>query len=308
MPYDSNYPWPEPALKHHRPRIVGLLGEAGAGKDTVAALALEWVDGVGIALADPMKEFARDVFYFTDEQLWGPSACRNAIDERLSYDPPSRREPLRLSWWKKLLSYAQPSRLPTVLAYSNEEIGRARDECWARFHVHAVPWLQAVLPEKFPLAEGLLQLRRWMSIVMKQRNITPRYVLQTLGTEFGRAVDEDIWIRKGCRAAQEIVARGGWCFIKDVRFLNEARVLRSLDAEVWRIARPGLDTSAVASAGVAKHASEMQQRDPEMDGYVTKECVNDKPLAELKYRVHDWLVQLPANPAPPVVEIYYDHA
>lgn len=62
--------------------IIGLLGRAGAGKDTVADFLVKDHNFVKVALADPLKRICRDVFAFTDEQLWGPSEKRNAPDER----------------------------------------------------------------------------------------------------------------------------------------------------------------------------------------------------------------------------------
>jgi hypothetical protein len=62
--------------------IIGLLGQAGAGKDTTADFLVKNHNFVKVALADPLKRIARDVFDFTDEQLWGPSEKRNAPDMR----------------------------------------------------------------------------------------------------------------------------------------------------------------------------------------------------------------------------------
>jgi hypothetical protein len=62
--------------------IIGITGRAGAGKDTAADVLVERFGFVKVALADPIKRICRDVFAFTDEQLWGASEKRNAPDER----------------------------------------------------------------------------------------------------------------------------------------------------------------------------------------------------------------------------------
>jgi hypothetical protein len=62
--------------------VVGLCGVAGSGKDTVADFLVKNHGFVKVAFADPLKRICKDVFNFTDEQLWGPSAMRNAADER----------------------------------------------------------------------------------------------------------------------------------------------------------------------------------------------------------------------------------
>ncbi len=65
-------------------RIVGLCGQAGAGKDTVADFLVLDHSFVKIALADPIKRAAQDWFGFSYEQLWGPSELRNAPDPRFT--------------------------------------------------------------------------------------------------------------------------------------------------------------------------------------------------------------------------------
>jgi len=62
--------------------IIGLCGLAGSGKDTTADFLSKNHDFVKVALADPLKRICKDVFNFTDEQLWGPSAERNKPDQR----------------------------------------------------------------------------------------------------------------------------------------------------------------------------------------------------------------------------------
>ncbi len=67
--------------------IIGISGLANAGKDTVADLLTTQMDFVKVSLADPMKRFCAEVFGWDRDRLWGPSAMRNAIDERLPRGP-----------------------------------------------------------------------------------------------------------------------------------------------------------------------------------------------------------------------------
>lgn len=62
--------------------IIGVSGVAGSGKSTTADFLANNHGFVAIALADPMKRFCREIFGFTNEQLWGPSSSRNAGDSR----------------------------------------------------------------------------------------------------------------------------------------------------------------------------------------------------------------------------------
>ena len=75
-------------------KIIGLLGQAGSGKDTAAVYINRFLNEgpharfrfktcvEKVALADPMKRFCQGVFQFTDKQLWGPSEERDRVDPR----------------------------------------------------------------------------------------------------------------------------------------------------------------------------------------------------------------------------------
>lgn len=62
-------------------RLLGISGLAGSGKDTFASF-FQPFNAANVALADPLKRIARDVYDFSDQQLWGPSEERNKPDPR----------------------------------------------------------------------------------------------------------------------------------------------------------------------------------------------------------------------------------
>jgi hypothetical protein len=63
--------------------ILLLCGDSGCGKDSAADLLVRDHNAVKIAQADPIKRIAKSLFGFSNEQLWGPSELRNAVDKRL---------------------------------------------------------------------------------------------------------------------------------------------------------------------------------------------------------------------------------
>ncbi|KAF1049339.1 deoxynucleotide monophosphate kinase family protein [Xylophilus sp.] len=82
---------------------------------------------------------------------------------------------------------------------------------------------------------------------------SPRQLMQTLGTEWGRQlVREDFWVRRALAAAETIP--GGRAVISDVRFDNEAEAIRAAGGVVLHIVRPdALEVSSHPSeAGVAR--------------------------------------------------------
>lgn len=79
---------------------------------------------------------------------------------------------------------------------------------------------------------------------------TPRRMMQTIGTEWGRVhVDPDLWLKAAMRKALPIVEAGGRVVVTDARFENEAAAVRAAGGTVVHIDRPGCPT-------VAGHASE----------------------------------------------------
>ncbi len=114
--------------------------------------------------------------------------------------------------------------------------------------------------------------------------LTPRYALQTLGTEWGRDCFEDIWADLGMRRAKAYLATHPLetVVIPDCRFVNEARAVRAAGGQVWRIVRPGAGLSGAASA----HQSEMEQESPEFNALVNVTIYNDGTLNDLASQIH----------------------
>src|SRR4051812_10494441 len=77
--------------------IVILAGGAGSGKDTVGEHLHARYGAVVIAQADPLKRFVRDVFGFSEQQLWGPSQLRNEPDPAFQRRNPWRSAMLDIS-------------------------------------------------------------------------------------------------------------------------------------------------------------------------------------------------------------------
>jgi len=177
--------------------IIALSGLAGSGKDTVADVLSMNARCERVAFADPMKQFAREVFEFSHDQLYGPSAMRNAPDPR----------------------YTRPN-------------GEA---------------------------------------------LTPRFALQTLGTEWGRNCDPSLWAKVGVRRAIELEKAGLVAVITDCRFINEAKLVREAGGLVWFVDR-GLAASST-------HPSETEMLSPEFQALVTVTVSNKRSLWDLAVSV-----------------------
>jgi hypothetical protein len=102
--------------------------------------------------------------------------------------------------------------------------------------------------------------------MIPELGVTPRHLMITLGTEWGRnQVREDLWIRLW-KAAAEMEGR---VVADDVRFPNEVDAIRAAGGQVWRVHRPGV----VASS----HVSEQLNVEPDLTLY------NSRSLADLRF-------------------------
>lgn len=114
--------------------------------------------------------------------------------------------------------------------------------------------------------------------------LTPRYALQTLGTEWGRNCDPDLWVKVAMAKALKVHQDGYLAIITDVRFVNEARAVRDAGGVIWRIYRSGRAHS---------HASEAEIWSEKMTELVDSEIVNTASLEALELAVKDRLEALP---------------
>lgn len=258
-------------------KIIGLLGQAGVGKDTVAAMVapvhLVFLNGsvvdirtkvkneataalpdapplgthaIQVGLADPLKEFCHHVYGFSLEQLWGPSEARNRPDQRF---PREYRE-------------HRPDR---------GTCNRCGD----------------------PSAASCFSY------------LTPREALQQLGTEWGRSLYSETWVDLLLRRIEMFAARAperpaqahafvnSWVVprvetvvVSDCRFINEIAVLSERRHAVWRVERNQKNGS------VSNHLSEQEQTSDEAAGYVQHVIDNNGTFANLRSKVREALATL----------------
>lgn len=84
---------------------------------------------------------------------------------------------------------------------------------------------------------------------------SPRDILQFIGTEGFRSVDPDCWVQLLLRQAKEA---GKPVVVPDVRFMNEARVLREAKAVLWRVECPDHPRQLAMTQAQKAHPSESE--------------------------------------------------
>ena len=229
--------------------IIGFCGPSSSGKDTAAKMLQNHLTEVStISFAAPLKEFAQYVFEFPVENLWGSSSLRNEIF-------PEFANPERWTRARKLKDdgYARTWAKTVLITYygsgEHEALSDALDL-----------WFQDL--EKESLGVGL----------------SPRRMLQTLGTECGRTVSPDIWANYGIHRAKSLLnsSHARVVAITDVRFVNESKIIRASDGEVWFLSRTsGLQGQA------SQHKSETELLSDEMRATFSRTIDNTGSLEHL---------------------------
>lgn len=89
------------------------------------------------------------------------------------------------------------------------------------------------------LGISLHELERIKDDYLPEWNCSARHMMQTLGTDWGRyMVSPDIWTNIAERKLRPRIDDGGLVLFSDVRFENEADLIRSLGGQIWHLKRP----------------------------------------------------------------------
>jgi hypothetical protein len=133
------------------------------------------------------------------------------------------------------------------------------------------------------LSVAELQDRRRKETELEWLPASPRRLLQTIGTEWGReTIHPEIWIMATLRRIDS--SEAGVAVVTDVRFDNEAEAIQRRGGAVWRIVRPGAGLSGLEGT----HSSE--RGIPE--SLVDDEILNDADLRTLDLRLDEAMSRL----------------
>ncbi|MCW5597713.1 MAG: hypothetical protein KIT80_23665 [Chitinophagaceae bacterium] len=85
---------------------------------------------------------------------------------------------------------------------------------------------------------------------------SPREVMQSFGTDWGRnMIHPDIWVKHTKMNIRRLLDKNLKVVVTDVRYNNEAEMIRDLGGEIWKIDRPNnpfkIDTSHCSENGIA---------------------------------------------------------
>jgi hypothetical protein len=103
-----------------------------------------------------------------------------------------------------------------------------------------------------------------------------RRLLQATGVAARKHIDEDLWVIAALRKMNEV---GKQYVITDVRFQNEAVMIKQSGGHIWRVERQGIGP-------VNEHVSEHDLDNWEFDSYIH----NNSTIEDLKFAVKTTLM------------------
>jgi len=179
----------------YKKKLIAFVAGKQVGKTIASQYICQKYGYVKLSFADPLKCALREIFGFTDEQLWGDQ--------------------------KEII-----------------------DEYWG---------------------------------------VSPRSLMQLIGTEFFRLqmkehvpqIGDNIWLRVAQRKIQQFLNRGQMIVIDDVRFTNEADLIRQMGGFLIRIDRPSVATI------VDSHESEQQNKHIITDATI----INDQDIETFHHKI-----------------------
>jgi hypothetical protein len=240
--------------------LLGVSGLAGVGKDTAANFLVKEFDFVKISFADPLKRIARDVFDFTEQQLWGPSEYRNKPDKRYprnhSYPPGIKMNS------KGVLT------TPVCLCCGWDPGSLVRNESESP---------QCYLTPRYALQKLGTEWGRDC-----YENVWIEYGLRLSKTILDSPTKFDYTNKLGCYPSDRSANPVQGIVIADCRFKNEIETMQAKGGRMLRLKRPG--AGLLGSAGT--HASELEQQSI-LDSAFNFVIDNDGTIEDLGKRMAD---------------------
>lgn len=109
---------------------------------------------------------------------------------------------------------------------------------------------------------------------------TPRFAMQTLGTEWGRYImGTDFWVNAAMEVAFDVIDQGGRVVLDDVRFPNEAAAVHKAGGLLINVFRPlvGPESGHISEHcslphdGVAMNTGDIRNLETEIDRLITEQ-------------------------------------
>ena len=237
--------------------VLGFMGESGSGKDFCSQWVIDNKDFCKVSFADPIKRFCKQVFGFSDEQLWGEPESR-AVE----------------------IIPGNPDATPST-SFPNDQYWDYARRDLEHFVHDWVNTLSLTVEEKadyIPVVDSWFEECRKRAFENKEGIISARVALQLLGTEYGRHFKDTIWLDTLYEKTADWIKQGfdynrvdgvvdyraeyKGIIVNDHRFINELKGSQAMGGYVIKLIRLANEGKAneAEEAGIKGHASEAEQR------------------------------------------------
>jgi len=247
-------------------QIVAISGRKFSGKDT-AAQALIDEGYVNVKFAAPLKLMLGELL---KAQGVPAEEVERYIDGDLKEVPcdfldftgstPETRQEVAVAMLRAFLVYQGVSEFDAEVMLTGVRQRQSTTYLQLRSCAYALETLAAL----------------WMGKLMSAGPATPRFAMQTLGTEWGReAIGDRLWIDAALNRIDGIVMSGGKAVVSDLRFANEGDAMDEVGALKLRITRQTTDNE------FSNHPSETSIAELS----VHLDIANDSTVSDLHGRV-----------------------
>lgn len=142
--------------------------------------------------------------------------------------------------------------------------------------------LKRAAQQMFGLTEAQTYSDELKEVMIPHWGYSPRQLFQLLGTESGREVfGEDMWLRRWQIDAERIADEGNHIVVTDVRFANEAEMIRARGGVIVHLLRP-------TDNGLGQQAFHASERGIEIEAEDV--IINNNSTLGVLYRRVDLLV------------------
>lgn len=200
-------------------KLIAFTGRKRSGKDTAAEILVDEEGYVDVKMAGGLK--AMITAYFQHLGLRKEAAAALIEDEALKNKPTGYIIPMDNRRAAAVMADA-------LFAY----MGLKPEDRWTLLNDDRVAHVPiSEFRNRVDVTQLLARLEWWLDTYAKA-GATPRLLMQTLGTEWGRdKIYSDLWIDLFELRAKLF----DWVVCTDVRFLNEAAVIRELGGTLIKI-------------------------------------------------------------------------
>lgn len=248
--------------------IVGLLGEAGSGKDTAAEILIKNHGYYGLALADPLKVYCGWLFGWQPASMWGDGKVKDAAVEDMTFSrcphcgaPGSATE---------RPTPTGPEPRCVTCGYQGHMFSEWLGALSPRYALQSLGgWGRSIMPGIY----ASMALKRAMAVLEGESPLCDPFRVE---------LPEEVLRVRSAMPTSMLGLPASGIVITDVRYRNEVEAIQQAGGLVVRIVR---NTKAdVTKTGIPGHHSETEQQsiaDKEVDDII----FNDGSLEDLSNEV-----------------------